>query len=340
MIRQLAAVTFLLAWASLCSTTHADEFDNEADWLASLCPDSTVVAEPLDIEIDPFSNGIAIPNPHTTTFGGIELNELDLISVFALRGIGGEAALGIPSSGATLNFDGSLGMINGVSFCYIGNEWAIDITYLDGTTETVLCPETPNFDQNTPSIFHAWTNTSGVDVASIALRPTTENGAIFLTGTDVAFCNADAPETCQSMLQDTIDALNAKLPLASASDQVWIAEAIYELECSQNPLFFQTENRLSDLGCYFFNHNFYATYFLECVAEDALVEDCLIGIQDVLGCVVDAEIEYALANPDANSNLILYSEYFEDYAEQFADAELYLEAVLLHFYAWLFASNA
>ena len=63
----------------------------------------------------------------------------------------------------------------------------------------------------------------------------------------------------------------------------------------------------------------------------------MIEIQDLLSCVVDAEIDFALQNPDVNSNLLEYAEFFENYADQFADAEFYLQAVLLHFYAWVFA---
>ena len=146
--------------------------------------------------------------------------------------------------------------------------------------------------------------------------------------------------TCQSQLQDVIDALVVKLDSASENDRYWIENAIYELECAQNPYFWETEDRLSDLGSVFFGHNFYATYFLQCVADQDLVEDCLIRVQDLLGCVVEAEVAFAIQNPDASTNLLAYAEEFEAYADAFADAELYLSAVLLHFYAWLFANNA
>lgn len=143
--------------------------------------------------------------------------------------------------------------------------------------------------------------------------------------------------TSQEKLQETIDDLTALLSVASQDDQFWIESALFDLTCAQDPTFFATENRLSEFGTGFFNRVFWATYALECVSDGELVSGSLIQIQDLLSCVVDAEIDFALENPDANDCLLEYANFFEDYANQFADAEFYLQAVLLHFYAWVFA---
>jgi len=233
-----------------------------------------------------------------------------------------------------------------VAITYFGYESRLCIELADGTFLEEVIPATPDFENDFTPRFFGWTNTSGQEVVGVELKSLdTEPGEVEALGVySIGFSFGEVCDTtsssCQDQLQDILDALTVKLDSASENDRFWIENAIYELECAQNPALWETEDRLSNHGCVFFGHNFYATYFLECVAEDDLVEDCLISIQDLLGCVVDAEIAYALMNPDANSNLVAYAEYFEDYADAFAEAEMYLNAVILHFYAWLFANNA
>ena len=150
-----------------------------------------------------------------------------------------------------------------------------------------------------------------------------------------------SPEpTNREKLDNIILQLEDLLPTASINDQYWIEWAICDFVDAQNPDYFATEDRLSDQGTCFFSAVFWATYSLECVADDALVSDSLIAVDDMLACFVEAEIEFALENPDVNTNLLAYAEFFESFAEAFAEVELYIQAVLLHFYAWWFANNA
>ena len=273
-------------------------------------------------------------------------------------------APGIPASildngntGVVFTPDPELGNIEG--FC-LEHTFSINacITIFDGDTviDTVLPPvfgvdpldvgTGPVFDQEAETAVICWANTGGANVTRIevtafnAVDAPFIDGTILLTGSKFVFGDGSTEPTCQDQLQDLIDALNVKLDLATSYDRDWIELAIYELEWAQSPELWETSDRLSDLGTLFFGHNFHATYFLQCVSDQSLVDDCLVNIQDLLGCVVDAEIEFALENPDVRTNLLAYAEYFESFADAFADAELYLQAVLLHFYAWLFANNA
>ncbi len=240
--------------------------------------------------------------------------------------------------------DPAAGNVAGFCFQYTGPAL---ITIYDGSNviDTIMSPPLP-FDSTDPFLMICWSNSNQANVTRIELTrgdPTTSPNALSICGAEFAFgdgCDADSDPTCQDRLQGIIDGLYGKLDSASGYDLDWIEAAIYELECAQDPVLWETENRLSDYGTLFFQKNFYATYYLECVSDNALVEDCLIGIQDLLGCVVDAEIDYALENPDVDTNLLAYAEYFEEYADAFADSEMYLNAVLLHFYAWLFANHA
>ena len=258
------------------------------------------------------------------------------------------AALALGFEGATattIDLDPASGDVEGFCFEYIG---AADfcITVFDGDTvvDTILAPDLLTADQQLPLFIDpidptvetaviCWSSSSQANVTRVELK-----GAAFLANAKLAF--GDFEPTCQDLLQDVIDALIVKRELANPYDQVWIDEAIFELELAQSPDLWATGNRLSDYGEIFFGHNFYATYYLQCVSDQYLVDDCLVGVQDLLGCVVDAEIEFAMENPDARSNLLYYAEYFEHFADAFADAEFYLEAVLLYFYAWLFANHA
>ena len=250
------------------------------------------------------------------------------------------------STATTIDLDPTSGDVEGFCFEYSG---AVDfcITVFDGDTvvDTILAPDLLLADGEFPSLFDltdptntetaviCWSNSSQANVTRVELK-----GVLVLTEAKFAF--GDFAPTCQDLLQDVIDALIVKRELANPYDQVWIDEAILELELAQSPGLWETGNLLSDYGKIFFGHNFYATYYLQCVSDQYLVADCLVGIQDLLGCVVDAEIDFALENPDVRSNLLDYAEYFESFADAFADAELYLEAVLLYFYAWLFANHA
>ena len=244
----------------------------------------------------------------------------------------------------TIALDPTLGDVEGLCFEYsVATGFCFTVFDGDTVVDTIVAPDFMA-DGELPSIFDlaepaaetavfCWSNSSQANVTRVEIK-----GFVVLTSAKFAF--GDFEPSCQDLLQDVIDALIVKREFANPYDQVWIDEAILELELAQSPDLWETGNLLSDYGKIFFGHNFYATYYLQCVSDSYLVADCLVGIQDLLGCVVDAEIDFAMENPDVRSNLLDYAEYFESFADAFADAELYLDAVVLYFYAWLFANNA
>ena len=327
---------FLFGLALFSSSSHlafADTFTDQAGWEAAVCGD----VFPDELEYGQRGVGDILVQVLPTSWGDIDYPFFANNSGFNL---GGDTGIILDQPPMEFAFASGLGSVSGVSFDYQGTGVSLCIELADGTIVEEVASSA------TERTFFGWTNTTGQDVTAVSVKavdaddPNGTGGALlFAVGFGFGECTPNTP-TCQDLLADLIVNLEDKLAVAGGNDQLWIQDAINELVLAQAPELWETENRLSDAGCVFFGHNFYATYYLECVYDQALVNDCLIGIQDLLGCVVDAEIQYATENPNGSSNLLLYAEYFEDYADLFADAELYLEAVILHFYAWLFASHA
>lgn len=336
----LAKFFVLILIAAIPSIANAQVFDNEADWESAICGE--VISEELDFGQTEFI-GTPLDPTLTTAWGLFDISETSTDVNNGLNLFEDRALLLDPDTPGTLIPDPALGFVDGFSLGYASTGGSFCVELEDGTIIEEIIPAITG----DPAIreFIGWVNNTGMDVVEVIVKldeiPSVDSPPGFiLYGIDFSF-KEPAVETCQSQLQDVIDALALKLDSdVSDQDRFFLENAIYELECAQNPYFWETEDRLSDLGGIFFRHNFYATYFLGCVSDQELVADCLIGIQDLLGCVVDAEIQFALENPDVNTNLLAYAQEFEDYADAFAEAEQYLSAVVLHFYGWLLANNA
>lgn len=251
-----------------------------------------------------------------------------------------------------INIDRSNGELEGFSFEYAGpSDSTAKLLDEDGNTlEEILLPASDPIAGfgGIPADF-GWLNCTGLEVATIQICvedgiEDEGSGSRIIRFNEFNFSFVDSFETpeptCLDLIQGVIDELGVIRELASPTDQQFIDLAIYDLIAAQDPIFFDTPDLLSDYGTGFFDNVFWATYFLEYVYEDDLVEGSLIAIQDVLSCVVENEIEFALENPEASSNLIAYAEYFEAFADAYAEEGLYLQAVLLHFYAWLFSNFA
>ena len=326
----------LAVFAALPNFASAQSFVDETAWLDSLC--GQVVNDELDFGQVGVGFPLEIVLP--TAWGMFDYSSAGFTGNNGIE-IDGDTGLLIDDTPQLdLIPNPALGNVEGISFGYFADAGELSITLADGSTIVVPVPAAPPTDR----AFFGWTNDTGQAVTSVSY-------VVLDTDTDdqlagfyaIGFSFGDLKPTtpsCQDQLQSIVDALIVKLDSATGNDRGWIEAAIYELECAQNPLLFETEDRLSDYGNVFFGHNFHATYFLQCVSDQSLVEDCLISIQNLLACVVEAEIAFAIENPDVDANFLAYAEYFEEYAELYADYDLYLEAVLLYFYAWLFANNA
>ena len=204
----------------------------------------------------------------------------------------------------------------------------------DNVIDTFVLDALPSTNE---AAFFCWINCDEIEVSRIEVTSDTDVIFAIIEGNFCFDPIVEEDPTAQDCIEDVIASINDVFPSASAQDQAFLDAALYELEGSLNPTFWATEDRLSSYGTGFFDGVFVATYFLECVEDDALVEDILISIQDCLSLIVQNEIDFALDNPYVDNNLVEYSEFFESFADAYADAGLYLEAVLLHFYAWLFA---
>lgn len=245
----------------------------------------------------------------------------------------------IAVSGSTIvfDFDTSIGQVAGFGFTYL-SQVPIDFTIFDtdgNVVDSFVLDESIPDEVDSTEGFFGWVNCDNVDVGRIEFATP---GFNFINPSSFCFNEIVEEEpTAQDCIEDVIASINDVFASASPQDQAFLTQAIYELEGSLDPTFWATEDRLSSYGTGFFDGVFVATYFLECVGEDALVEDILISIQDCLSLIVQNEIDFALDNPYVDNNLLAYSDFFESYADAYSDAGLYLEAVLLHFYAWLFA---
>ena len=303
-----------------------------------------------DIDYSSLSSfeGLPVVDPVPQSFGDISSidseNAADAdpnVDDFVSAAVVGGVAIGMTfprNKCLVFNVDSGAGDLEGFGFNYgfDGVDGDFTVTIFDSSNNVVdtIAPTVASAVSGADP-FVGWNNCNGADVARIELCSTASQNLVL--GGSFSFNAPAADPTCQDMLQDLIDDLNDILPNASADDQFWIEWAITDLTSAQDPTFWDTEDRLSDYGTGFFSDVFWATYDLECVCDEVLVEGSLIGIQDLLGCVVDNEIEYALEN-NANQNLIAYAEFFESYAEAYSEAGMYLQAVILHFYAWLLAN--
>ena len=204
----------------------------------------------------------------------------------------------------------------------------------DNVIDTFVLDALPSTNE---TAFFCWINCDEIEVSRIEVTSDTDVIFAILDGNFCFDPIVEEEPTARGCVEDVIDSIDAILAGASETDQAFLNAALYNLSCSLNPDFWATDDRLSNYGDGFFSNVFDAVYFLGCVSDPALVEDIQIAIQDCLSLVVDNEIAFALENPYVDNNLVYYSEFFGSYADAYADAGFYLEAVLLQFYAWLFA---
>lgn len=321
-----------------------DTFENEADWLASLCDDAAVVEEEFDVDVPDNSFGTPVENPFETAFGtltgvaGAENNGLS---------IGSDEGLAIDSTGFLLEFNDGQGEINGFGTVYTGEELAITINFADGSTEVVTAP---GFDDFITPGFFGWTNTSGQDVTSIELTPTSAN---FILGVDFAFVESLCPEeeeeviaegeeeqtpvlSCEDQLDVIITDLIDALPSGNESDDWKIYVAAYKLSILQHPAIWIDNDRLTtDYGCFFFAKAKTAIAFLEATSSFDSTES-VAAINTLLRCVVDVEIQDAI-DEGGDPVWIAAADYYRECADYLEDAGENTFAAYLRKLAWYYA---
>ncbi len=341
-MRKLSALCFLLLISSFAITAKADQtFSDSAVWLSSLTGSDFLTSDYSSLD----SLGIAdeVVGPLAQTWGNVDFidsgNPQGGELGFPVVGREGADTIGIvfpPNVCTVLNVDPAAGVLEGFGFNYQVFD-AATVAIFDENGIQLGAPFDLNVSTGPDLDFFGWTNCSGTVVSRIEVCGISPFN-VFVGG-EFSFNPVASDPTCQDQLQSVIDTLNVIRSSASADDQYWIDWAIADLTCAQDSVYWETEDRLSDYGTGFFELVFWATYDLECVADESLVLSSLDAIQELLGCVVENEIEFAQSN-GSNSNLIAYAEFFEYYADAYSNAGLYLHAVILHFYAWLFANAA
>lgn len=322
---------FILMFGFSQGFVSAQTFDNEADWLASLCPGYVLAEEEYDIDVPDDSFGNPVDNPFQGAFGTFTV----VTSVNNGVSIGSDEGLAIDTSDATLEPDGTLGLVNGLALCYSGGQISITVTFADGTTEVVTAPATA--DITVPGYF-AWTNTSGQDVTSVVMN---SDGLSFILCTDFAFvdelCSGEEDaETCQDLLDGIIADLVAAMPSGDDCDDWKIWVAICKLTAAQDDSYWVDGDRLTSAkGCKFFRKAKKAIAYLECT-DTFDSSDSVAAINTLLSCVVDTEIQDAI-DDGGNACWISLAEYYRDCADIYEAAGYNICAANLRKYAWYYA---
>jgi hypothetical protein len=200
-----------------------------------------------------------------------------------------------------------------------------------------------------PETFICWTNPGNEKVTRVEIArggANTDGGLTLLNvidGGEFSFtsCN-DNTSTCFEQLEAVKTNVDGFLASTTDADDAYWAEGALDCICwMQQDVFWEqpSGDRLSRYGGSMFIGAAYAVAYLECVddpAADALIDEIMI----VLECIVDREIEYAIANGGRSC--------FIDRAEDLADLGEVIDddfdneiiATLVYRLAWLNAYYA
>ena len=251
----------------------------------------------------------------------------------SLIGLIAESTVDDTPSSSTIQVDTSLGQVAGVCFQFqglIADESLALLEIFDGDTliDSFVVPFI-----DFPGTL-GYVNTSGANITSVRFSVEGED-LVAVSDLDICFQEVAEEDTCQSLLADTVSGLQALLPTGDAYDDVAIESALANLTVMQDPVFFDDENRLSSYGLTFFLGAKYSTLFLKQV-DSVDVSDSLTAIQDILACVVDAEIQAAI-DRGGDQDFIDFAMYLEGCAQYFENEGNLIEATAFRKLAWLYA---
>lgn len=322
------------------------------------CPDLTTEDfESIDLEPFPglpsvlvadFPDGFSTPIGDYSTAVTAGPLELFVVNVDAVdTGIGFELLVGTNFVAFEADTELELTLAEPAThfgFSYIADDNAtIEFCDADGNTIAIealpVTDDLPSGNQNDiysdePLSFFGYAAPDGVEIASVKL-----------SGGDVAFDNvavgncAPVDESCFGQIEGIKDSVTALID-ASTGCQRHRLEAAFDCLCiMQDPLFWETENRLSCYGASFFVGGAYSIAYLE-YSGHSDVEPIIASVLDLLECIVENEIDYAIAN-DGNDCHIYFAEAFADVAETFEEElDLPVVSALAYRLAWLHAYYA
>ena len=196
----------------------------------------------------------------------------------------------------------AVGSLTGFCLRY-GNAFQANVNIYEGTTLIDSC--NTEVGQNdivggTPT-YICWSNSTGANVTRIEIEPILDGSGgeeIALLEGEFSFGDCDANPTCFEQLGSVKDNVASFLDSTTNAEDAYWAEGALDCICwSQQDVFWEqpSGDRLSRYGGSFFIGAAYAVAYLECVDDpqaDVLIDELMV----VLECIVDAEIEYAIAN--------------------------------------------
>ena len=184
-----------------------------------------------------------------------------------------------------------------------------------------------------------WINTNNLNATRVEIAEVGDGESLTLSNARFAFFDPEpVAETCFDLLTDVRLEVAALLATSEGHDAAYLQGALSCLQWSQHDCFWEqpSGNRLSIYGSSVFIGAAYTVNYLERVNDpqaDVIIDELL----DVLECIVENEIDYAIANGGRES--------FIDRAEDFAvlgeiidgDFDNQVVATLAYRLAWVHA---
>ncbi len=312
-----------------------------------------------------FETGGPLPAPliFDTAWGTIDYSAL-LIGVEdgstpANFSLNGDVALSVFETPVSVIPDPANGNLEGVCIRYVSlsDTGALEVTLEDGSSIVLVLPVSQEFDGilTTDTIEQAefcWINDTGQSITGVELSAVREvdsddPGSFLAFGIDLAFgdgcsevdLSEPEPATCFEQLAEVKACIDDLLVDATDSDAYFLYQA-HDCVCwLQDDVFWQTDDRLTAYGGSFFVGAAYTIAYLEWT-EDPASNEVIDKLIAVLECIVDNEIEYAIAN-DGHTSFIEAAEQYADLAEIIDDDfDNEVVAALAYRLSWLHAFYA
>jgi hypothetical protein len=305
---------------------QGDVFSDCESWEAAVCvsPRDSDFAALKDADGQPVEAGdniflTPIPNNQELEWGTVSQTGNDDDVIFfgnATRTPAVGFGVGIPIT-FTPN-TAVLGTLQGVCFPLStggppGSEIVFSVFEGNTVVETHTIAST-NEDGRTESLEFGWINNDNIDVSKFEFSLNGELGTVgFVINGQLAFGDCEPQEqTCFEQLGDVKAEVQALLDQSTGHDAAYLAAAEDCITWMQNDDFWEqpSGNRLSVYGGSMFIGAAYTVAYLEWV-DDPQADVIIDQLLDVLECIVDNEIAYAIANGGKQC----FIERAEDFAE-------------------------
>ena len=337
--------SLLLLIACAISTPAFGQVTFDQAQFESQCPD-LVTDDFEDVELEPSAGILVAPFEVDTPFVGGTLsvfmpNGDPGIGVFADTSAAGEMFTTFATVG-----DGCLIFDLNVP----ATQFGFDISVVAGTTieffdadgnlvATELLPETDVvfgdgdgdvFDEEL--MFFGFVAPTGTTFSQVKITIT--EGVIRFDNVSSGFCPQSV--SCFDQIAETKAKLLLLIDEAQGADLHYLEGAYGCLCIMQDPIFWHNDDRLSYYGADFFVGGAYTIAWLE-ASGNPNVEPIIACVLNTLDCIVENEIDYAIAN-DGHDCYLYYAEAYSDVAnELYEELDLPVVSALAYRLAWLHA---